>query len=64
MDSTAATKSCQRFSVEWGWGGPWIEYVSCLGEEARITGVIRALVNIHTTPTGYQTYTRHFVEQE
>ena len=53
-----------EWDVDYGWGGPWVEYVPCLGEEVRISGLFRLLVNVHTTPEGIKTYTRHFVQQD
>jgi hypothetical protein len=53
-----------EWDVGWAMGGQWVEYVPCLGEGVRISGVFRLLVNEHTTPSGYKTYTRHFVQQD
>ena len=61
-------KSDQWFYTEWdvgaSMGGLWVEMVPCLGESVLIEGVFRVRVNVHSSPGGYKTYTRHFVQQD
>jgi hypothetical protein len=55
----------EEWDLEWAHGGtPWVENVPCLGEDVLMSGFFRLLVNVHTTPAGIKTYTRHFVQQD